>query len=133
LTQLLYERVAGGNDDMKNNARVLARQPIDGVQNNTFGKACRGSNPQFTGRWVGKKLDFPDPLIEFIEGSDARLSSVRPYCVGSTPCVPRSNSGTPSVCSASASAREMAGWVMPSRVAAFAMLPVSATASSISS
>ncbi len=56
---------------MKNNARVLARQPIDGVQNNTFGKACRSSNPQFTGRWVGKKLDFPDPLIEFIEGGDA--------------------------------------------------------------
>jgi hypothetical protein len=70
---LLYERVAGGNDDMKNNARILARQPIDGVENKAFGKACGRCNPQFTGRRVGQKLDFLDPLIKFIERRNAAL------------------------------------------------------------
>ena len=76
--QLIDERGPGGYDDVKNSAWVLARQPIDGSENNTLGNACGCSNPQFTRCRVGKKLDFPDPLIEFIERGDASFEQCTP-------------------------------------------------------
>src|SRR4029079_1448266 len=61
LAQLIKECAPGGYSDVKDNARILVRQPIDRRKNNTFGNARGSSDPQFTGRWIGKKVDFLDP------------------------------------------------------------------------
>jgi len=42
-------------DDMKGNARILARQPVDDRQDNALRQTGGASNPQFSGRGVGEK------------------------------------------------------------------------------
>jgi hypothetical protein len=62
---LIEERAARGNVDVKSNARILARRPIDDGEDNPLGNAGGGSDPQFTCRGVGEKLDVPDSLVAF--------------------------------------------------------------------
>jgi hypothetical protein len=67
---LIEECAPRGYGDVKDSARVLVRQPVDCGENNTLGDARGGADPQFAGRRIGQKLDFPDPLIEFVECSN---------------------------------------------------------------
>jgi hypothetical protein len=72
-------------------------------------------------------------LIDLIEGGDAALEQRTAILRRLDPLRTAVEQRHAEVCSTSAIAREMAGWVTASRVAAFAMLPVSATARRISS
>src|SRR5205814_4590781 len=59
------------DDDMKNDARILSRQLIDDRRGDSFCQRRRGSDPQFSGVRIRKKLDVLDALLEFVEGGDA--------------------------------------------------------------
>ena len=66
----LMRAAARGYGDVKDDAGILARQPIDHGENNSFGNAA-GLRSATHRRRIGEKLDIPDSLIDFIEGGDA--------------------------------------------------------------
>ena len=68
------------------------------------------------------------PCLSSSKAATPRLSSARPYWVGSTPCALRSRSRTPIVCSSSAIDLEIAGCVVFRTAAALLMLPACTTA-----
>ena len=71
VAQLLKQRITRGDGDVKNDAGILPRQPIDHGENNSFGSSRGRSDPELARRRIGEKLDIPDSLIKFVDGGDA--------------------------------------------------------------
>src|SRR5262249_12554987 len=114
-------RVTG--NDMKVNAFVFSRQPVDARRYDGNRDRLSRTNAYFPHCRVGKEVDVLNALAQVIKDR-VRFLSARPKGVGVIPRRPRSTSRTPSACSNSAIALETAGWDMLRRLAALPILPV---------
>src|SRR6185503_9317090 len=76
--QLLKQRASRCDGNVKNNARILPRQPIDDGENDSFGGAGGGSYSQFTGGGIGQELDILNPLVDLVEGGDTPFEQCTP-------------------------------------------------------
>ena len=63
------ERVAC--NDVKDDARILLRQPIDSRRDNSLRQGRVRTNSQFSGAGVGENANVLDALLEFVEGGYA--------------------------------------------------------------
>src|SRR5436190_859733 len=68
LTQFTIERCCL---DMKRYAPMLPQQPIDHDLDHSRCKRVRASDPEFSRRRIGKKVNLVDALVQFVEDGNA--------------------------------------------------------------
>ncbi len=76
--------------EMKHDARIAPREPLDDGGNEACGQQGAASIRTSPVRRVGEKLDILQRLAQVIEHRAPPSSKARPYWVGSTPCGLRS-------------------------------------------
>src|SRR5215468_8380081 len=106
---------------MKDDSRILLREPLDDGRNEGPGVNGAASDSHFSSRWVGKKLDVLHGLVQVVE--HGRSASEQRSTVGSrrhTPGVAIEQ--THAQCTSSAIDLETAGWVILRTTAALFMV-----------
>src|SRR5262245_1000761 len=73
IAQVVKERGPLSYGDLKYDARILARQPVDDGEDDSLGNSGAGAQFHLSRRRVGKKLDILHSLFDLVEGRNAAL------------------------------------------------------------